>query len=1070
MELIDQLFLHTYFNFYSFGTLLVEIFTLLCAAFFLGLPNKSSSTFHLGLAFFFLFLFNTGYLIASSYYAPIAAYHRWLTGGFILPAILHFGQFFFHYPSNTHPKYTKIHLIVSWVVAIIVDAIFFFVTSSSDKKFHFTGHYWDFDAEPISRLLATMIIIYSVINFFLIGGWKAYLTKTKDRKVLFLMMFGMLLAAILPNITNLQSRDGAMERSTYLLTLVSCFVIGFFAISLIYINSTPDKTSFMAKVLSVTIVTILIIMQSLSYFAMKDQDQDYDIMRVHHVDSIIDKGDYFSDVAYKLVLDISKPNSTLNKTEYSDTMNLDLPLIEIDFRNSAVYETIVNMSDTDYRKNLIVYLNSTHESFGGYKRSILQFIKENGTLSDVELRAKVKPYLSKLNKLTYVSSNKISALNVQNFCVEIDKYLNSKNELAPFKEELQKHIKDCKLDGVALDPSSIRREVNKFFRFFDASYTRHYRRSLHPYESQRHFVSYIYYNKYENKVTEIGFNYLSYRNYVHKLAANQQSILVLVVIGIIIFYPLFLRGSLITPLNQLLEGVEKVNKGDLRVEVPVKVHDEIGFLADSFNKMVVSIKEARAELQNYAETLEEKVKARTKEVEEKMTEVEALKNQQDGDYYLTSLLAKPLFMNANKSELVKTEFFIRQKKHFQFRNKEVELGGDICVSGNLRFGNKDFFKRYTFAMNGDAMGKSMQGAGGSLVMGVVINSILARSARNNWVLDSTPEKWLTDVYYEINRIFKSFNGSMVISCIAMLINDETGETHYFNAEHPFCVLYRDGVASFLESTLMLRKLGLDSEIPFQVFKTKLIPGDVMILASDGRDDLDLTPNEPVRTINEDETLFLRNVEKGEGQINGIFQNILNVGHITDDFSIIRIGYRESEFGTIIPDEEDTIKYIDDEDIETVYERSKSLLKDGNQVESYQILGRAYLKDSDNLKVARLYGLLAFKNKDYETSVAVIKKYLVKDPFHSEFWYYLGISQKKLGNYTDAESTAKQLSLMQPNHLANMINLADLERLLGNKDEAIRYASLVLEKDNNNQTAKKLLKLITNEDITEEAEI
>ncbi len=133
-------------------------------------------------------------------------------------------------------------------------------------------------------------------------------------------------------------------------------------------------------------------------------------------------------------------------------------------------------------------------------------------------------------------------------------------------------------------------------------------------------------------------------------------------------------------------------------------------------------------------------KQATKEVREKMELIEALKVQQDGDYFLTSLLAKPLFYNANKSKLVKTEFIIKQKKQFEFKRKQADLGGDICITGNLRLGTKDKFKRYTMAMNGDAMGKSMQGAGGSLVMGVVMNSIMARSASTLVICPGSPVK------------------------------------------------------------------------------------------------------------------------------------------------------------------------------------------------------------------------------------------------------------------------------------------------------------------------------------------
>ena len=81
---------------------------------------------------------------------------------------------------------------------------------------------------------------------------------------------------------------------------------------------------------------------------------------------------------------------------------------------------------------------------------------------------------------------------------------------------------------------------------------------------------------------------------------------------------------------------EMVNAGDLTVEVPVKVQDEIGFLAGSFNHMVQSIREARVQLEDYAANLEEKVNERTEALNQTLGKVQALKVQQDGDYFLTS--------------------------------------------------------------------------------------------------------------------------------------------------------------------------------------------------------------------------------------------------------------------------------------------------------------------------------------------------------------------------------------------------------------------------------------------------
>jgi tetratricopeptide (TPR) repeat protein/HAMP domain-containing protein len=1056
MELIERLSASLFLNFYSFGTLLVTIFTALFAIFFLSLSNKSKSTFHLGLAFLFLSLFNLGYLFASSYYDPGAAYHRWMTVGFILPAILHFGQFFLNYPRNTHPRMARLILRIQYAIAITTTIIFIYVTTQSGKKFHFTGHYWDFDAEPVSKLVAVMIILFSIGNFLITGIWRAYTCQGKERRVILLMVFAMLIAAIVPNYTNIASRDGQLERSTYLLSLVVCFVLGFFMISIIYINSTKDRTSFMAKIVSITVVTMMFIMQSLSMIIMKDQDRDYDASKKDQMERVFASNHFFNDVEFIISFDLEK--HSFGKSNYHESINIDLDLVQIDLQNTVIYDKIGKIPGENFRNDLLTLLQSSHPEFNGYKNSILSFMEQHKETEALLLKAELLKYFNELNQLTFVVTNKLSTIGNENFCADALKLLNSQKKAIHFTNILKGSLEACNWKGEQVELGYIRHEVNKFFRYFKPSLSRHYRKSMHSSESQRHFVSFSYYDQYRNKVYEFGFSYNGYRTQIHEQASIQHLILIIVVLGIMGFYPLFFRGSLLNPLQSLLNGVEKVNNGNLVVEVPVKVQDEIGFLADSFNRMVVSIRSARRELQNYTDTLEEKVKERTKEVEDKMGEVQKLKEQQDGDYYLTSLLAKPLFTNRNKSEITKTDFMIKQKKQFQFRNKSSELGGDICVSGNLRLGQKENYKRYTFALNGDAMGKSMQGAGGSLVMGVVVNSILARSARNDWVLESSPEKWLTDLYYEINRIFKSFNGSMVISCVAMLVDDDTGEVFYFNAEHPFCVLYRDGVASFLEETLMLRKLGLDSEIPFEVRETRLKPGDVLFLGSDGRDDIDLTPDEAFKTINEDENLFLKHVERGKGDLELIYKSILEEGTLTDDFSLVRLSYRESELDGL--EHKDIV--IEDalSEIDKLFEQGRDLAKLGKISEAYKVIALAFEKDSNFPKISKFYGLLAFKSRDYANAIKIMRDYLRKDPLYSDFWYYLGVSEKKLGQFDKALEAAFQLYTMNQEHVMNLINLADIKRMQGNVKEAKIYLSKAREIQPDNHLATRIDELIS----------
>ncbi|MCB1157170.1 MAG: SpoIIE family protein phosphatase, partial [Leptospiraceae bacterium] len=234
------------------------------------------------------------------------------------------------------------------------------------------------------------------------------------------------------------------------------------------------------------------------------------------------------------------------------------------------------------------------------------------------------------------------------------------------------------------------------------------------------------------------------------------------------------------------------------------------------------------------ENLERKVEKRTRELQHSFEEIKNLKEKQDGDYFLTTLLFKPLMSNVNKKANLKIEFLLKQKKQFQFKGKEHEIGGDICISDSIYLEEKE----YAVFINGDAMGKSIQGAGGAIVLGVVFKSILSRTRLLKEMQKVSPEEWLKLAFIELQNVFESFDCSMLISIVMGLVDVETGMMYYINAEHPFICLYRDDKASFLDTELSLSKVGIPGLYnPIQVSTFTLNKDDVIIMGSDGRDDL-----------------------------------------------------------------------------------------------------------------------------------------------------------------------------------------------------------------------------------------
>ncbi|MCB1156461.1 MAG: SpoIIE family protein phosphatase, partial [Leptospiraceae bacterium] len=291
-------------------------------------------------------------------------------------------------------------------------------------------------------------------------------------------------------------------------------------------------------------------------------------------------------------------------------------------------------------------------------------------------------------------------------------------------------------------------------------------------------------------------------------------------------------------------------------------------------------------------SLEEKVEERTKSLQKALNEVKALKEQQDGDYFLISILTEPLGPNLVKSDRVNIEFFLKQKKSFQFHGEEYEIGGDINIAHSIRLQGKNC----VVFLNGDAMGKSSQGAGGVLVLGTAFGVIIDRTKSSKWGERLSPSQWIANAFVEMHRVFLSFRGLMSMSAFLGIIDEESGTLYYISAEHPPPILYRNKKASFMEVNKKLRKLGTIGIHELEVkdiltIEQQLEKGDIIVSASDGREDVLVEDENGEVFMNSDETVFLRLLEDSSANIKEVVEKLLYRGEITDDLSILKVEYK-----------------------------------------------------------------------------------------------------------------------------------------------------------------------------------
>ena len=114
--------------------------------------------------------------------------------------------------------------------------------------------------------------------------------------------------------------------------------------------------------------------------------------------------------------------------------------------------------------------------------------------------------------------------------------------------------------------------------------------------------------------------YRMFRQALHRQMLPLAYIILSVTLFILIGFPFFFDQVLVRPLLALHHGMQQVNAGNLNVVVPVRCHDEVGFITQYFNTMVVS-------LHDYSRNLEQKVADRTQELSQALDDLKATQQE-----------------------------------------------------------------------------------------------------------------------------------------------------------------------------------------------------------------------------------------------------------------------------------------------------------------------------------------------------------------------------------------------------------------------------------------------------------
>ncbi|HQL84171.1 MAG TPA: methyl-accepting chemotaxis protein, partial [Spirochaetota bacterium] len=386
-----------------------------------------------------------------------------------------------------------------------------------------------------------------------------------------------LVGTIVPAVLNTMSRDGLVDREVFNNSWVIINLTGFFLLTITYLNNAKDRYSFIGKIIGIALVTFLIMLQFSSYLSLQERNEAFDEIYRKEA-AMVFKGDAMTESSrYYFTYSVKKDDMV--KSEGIDPV--ELPSLKYEMANAYYYEKLGSLLENDSRDEMKKVLGGSHEYFGGYREallSLLEAIPDGAPDAGERLDAAI----AALNKTAYYHTSKLRQVPEEGFRASMEAYLSKENKgFETFAAAIKRH-----LAATTSEDRILKNEVLLFLTQLQKPGTRSFRAAA----GGEHYVSYIAVDGRAGLVREAGFPYVQYRKFMHSSVLKLIVLLGVFLLMVRYGFQLFFRGVLITPLRNLSRGVRAVNEGDLNTVVPVKMEDEIGYVTNSFNRMVTTIR------------------------------------------------------------------------------------------------------------------------------------------------------------------------------------------------------------------------------------------------------------------------------------------------------------------------------------------------------------------------------------------------------------------------------------------------------------------------------------------------
>lgn len=272
--------------------------------------------------------------------------------------------------------------------------------------------------------------------------------------------------------------------------------------------------------------------------------------------------------------------SLISKLTIGISLILIVFMVFFAYINIATLKTMLleaAISDADKLSETII--KSTHyEMLEDNRQRAYEMIQEVGTLQGIE-------YIRMINKSGNIT------------------FSTEKSEIGRYLDKTEVGCNMCHTSG---EPKVQASTMNRSRIFLDKNGRQVVGMAKAIYNEKSCYVSSCHFHPPKQRILGVLDIIVSLEN-MHTLIDNYRKKIILLTVLLLLFISLaitfFTHRLVYRPVKKLLTQTKRIAQGDLDALVKNVPRDEMGDLSDAFNKMTVSLKNARMELEEWGKTL-----------------------------------------------------------------------------------------------------------------------------------------------------------------------------------------------------------------------------------------------------------------------------------------------------------------------------------------------------------------------------------------------------------------------------------------------------------------------------------